>query len=88
MNTRAADWIDKHLWSIIAAAGMAYAGFLTGTSNAAAQAAKLDAIEHRTLRIENRLSGRTNFMTCTVRSLDQVQERLKVQPPCPLGVPE
>lgn len=83
-----ASWIDRHLWAILGAAMTGYVGFLTGTSNAAAMTEKMIAIDARTAKIEARLGGRTDFMTCAVRTIDQLSNRLKLTPPCPLGIPD
>lgn len=95
MTTRPPTWVDKHLWAILGAALMGYVGLLTGQSNAAVTTEKLTAIDARIAGIEARLgknevriSGRTDFMTCAVRTIDRIGAALKLNPPCQLGIPD
>lgn len=82
---RVAPWIEQHLWHIIAAAGAAYSGYLTGMMTIDA---RIDALERQLGAIEAREKGRQDFRVCTVRNIDRINDKLGIQPACPQGVPQ
>lgn len=75
---RAAGWIDKHLWQIIAAGGMAWSAYLVGTATTgnkianlekadAAQSAEIVALKAQTSESRDRMTRlecRTNTGEC------------------------
>lgn len=89
------SWIDRHLPHILAAVATGYAGFLTAQSSAAVTVERMTAIEARSVRneaeiaaIKVRIEGRTDFMTCAVRTIDQLNSKANLRPPCQLGIPD
>ena len=81
----AVEWIENHLWAILAAAIAAYSGYLTGMTTMGARIATLEA---DVADIKRTQAGRSEFMVCATRNLDKVFDKLGVPPACPMEVPE
>lgn len=79
------EWIERHLWAILAVAFALYGGYKTGE---ATTEARFQELERRMDAVEAKQSGRFDFMTCSVRNMDKVFDKLGVQPACPMEVPE
>ena len=89
-------WAKANAWSIIVTVlgGIAgiWSGYVTGQND---QIARLTALERdvadlkaMVVRDDNRLNNRRDFMVCAIRNLDQIQDRLDMEPPCELEVEE
>ena len=77
------EWIKTNGWAILAAAFALYGGYVTGQTTTNARLTRLEEIVNSNA---TRLDGRREFMVCTVRQMDQIQDELGLEPPCDLEV--
>ena len=77
--------IDQNIWAILAAGLAAFAGHLTGTTTANH---RLDVLEKQVARIERMEDEQDKFNVCAVRNSDRLHRETKIEPACPLQVPE
>jgi len=76
-------WLKNHAWAILASAFAIYGGFVTGQTTTET---RLAILEGKVAEADLRLDGRSDFMVCAVRQMDQIQDRLDIHPPCALNV--
>lgn len=76
-------WIKSHAWAILAAAFAIYGGYVTGQTTTET---RLAILEVKVADAATRLSGRSDFMVCAVRQMDQIHDALDITPPCGLEV--
>jgi hypothetical protein len=79
------EQIERNLFAIIAGAALIYS---TSQTADAVTARDLDAISNKLTNIETKLQDRRGFMGCAVRSIDKMSEKIKVELPCQLELPE
>lgn len=84
-GARVATWIDNHLWAILAAAGAAYGGYLTGMTTINH---RVEVLESKVSKIEDAQTARRELNVCIIRSMDRINDKLGLQPACPMQVPE
>ena len=86
------EFIQTNLWAIMAGLAMLWGGYLTGTERTNAKLEQLSRdMAGLTKRIEfndERLKGRYGFMQCSVRTMDKILDKAKIEPPCELSIPE
>lgn len=86
------DLIQKNLWAILAGLAMIWGGYLTGTERTTAKLDKMeDKLAAMSKRIDfndERLKGRYGFMQCSVRTMDKILDKTRIDPPCVLEIPE
>lgn len=82
---RTVTWLEENLWAILCAISSAGGGVLIGmtTTNH-----RLEVLEKHVADIGEKQQRRTDFNVCVVRSIDRLNAELKLQPTCPLEVPE
>lgn len=97
---RAGTWlgqkINENLWAILCAISTGAGGVLVGMMNDDTardrrldeQNARLQALEKHVARIDATQQRRTDFNVCLVRSIDRLNAEAKIEPTCPLEVPE
>lgn len=89
-------WLKANAWAIICTicggAAAIYSGYLTGQTTTSARLASLEqTVAQQRLeidRIQHAQDARRGFMGCAVRNLDQINQRLGVDPPCVLEITE
>jgi len=86
------DFLQKNLWAIIAGIVIAWNGYLVGTERMSARITKLEdqitALTKKAEHNDERLKGRYGFMQCSVRTMDKILDKFKVNPPCEMTIPE
>jgi len=80
-----AGFLEKNLWAVVASLAALWSGYLAGQMTMQNQ---IDRMDDRLQRAETQIRGRTEFMSCAVRSLDRITEQTKTTLPCELKVPE
>lgn len=89
-------WVKTNGWGIICTvlggAATLYSGYLTGQTTTAGEIAGLrqDVVQlRREMDTLNRVKvERGRFMACAVRSIDHINTRLGINPPCALDITE
>jgi hypothetical protein len=89
-------WLKANAWAIICTicGGVAaiYSGYLTGQTTTTARLTALEQTVAQQRReidsITRSQDARRGFMGCAVRNLDQINQRLGVEPPCVLEITE
>lgn len=81
-------WLTKNLMTLLGMAATAYAGYISGTSNAAILAEKVAAIDSRTARIEARQNEARAFMQCVMLRLELNDKQYRGAAPCVLKIPD
>ena len=82
-SEKVGQWIESHLWAILAVAFGLYGGYMTGQ---ATMEARIATLEKEVADLERVQRVRRPFMLCAVRNLDRLHDKLDVQPACPLVV--
>lgn len=62
-----------------------YAGFATGQATTTQRVADM---ERRMAAIEAKQNGRVGFMVCATRTLDKLMDKVGLEPPCAMNVPD
>ena len=89
-------WLKANAWAVICticgSVAAIYSGYLTGQTTTSARLVELErdvAQQRREINsIQTIQNGRRTFMGCAVRNLDQINQRLGVEPPCALEITE
>lgn len=79
------QWVEAHLWVILATGFALYGGYVTGMTTTSKDIAQLQKDVERLDRISR---NRQQFMVCSVRNFDRLFEKTKAEPACPMEVPE
>ncbi len=79
-------------WAVVAAL-VGVIGYLIGNSDAMEMKSRIDALERQLngleMRVEkngSQLEERSIFMTCAVRNIDRLNDKMGLQSTCPLDV--
>ena len=64
------------------------AGLLGWQTSQTTATVKIEQLERRLGKVEDRLDQGTDFRVCTVRTLDRLKEKTGVMSSCPLTVPK
>jgi len=78
-------WLRNHAWAILASAFALYGGYVTGQTTTES---RLAILENKVATGERSLNARRQFMVCSIRNLDQIQDQLDLHPPCNLELEE
>ena len=80
-----AAFIERNLWAVLASAAALWSGYLAGQMTMQNQ---IDRMDDRLARAESQIKGRTEFMSCAIRTLDRLTTQMKTRLPCEMKMVE
>ena len=80
-----AAFLEKNLWAVLASLAALWSGYLAGQMTMQNQ---IDRMDDRLKRAEMQIKGRTEFMSCAIRTLDRITTKLGTTLPCDLKMAE
>lgn len=91
-----AEAVEKHFWTIVGAASTAVVGWFAGLSVGADQLkgdieklrASLDATNKEVALLEAQGAQRRILLGCTVLTMQRVTDKLDIEQPCPMDLPQ
>jgi len=78
-GARALAFLDRHLLSILLMCCTAYGGYATAQAGVRAN---YEDLNKRVEALEQRSNRRSPLLQCTIRSLDKLNDKVGVTPPC------
>ena len=80
-----AGFLEKNLWAVVASLAALWSGYLAGQMTMQNQ---IDRMDDRLARAESQIKGRTEFMSCAIRTLDRLTTQMKTRLPCEMKMVE